>query len=58
MAAWRLRWCWASLSARAVARPLARAVRIAEGMADGDLTQRIEVQSAGEAGQCWRHCAA
>jgi methyl-accepting chemotaxis protein len=39
------------VSARAIARPLTRAVRIAEGVAGGDLTQRIEVQSAGETGQ-------
>ncbi|MFT4240708.1 MAG: methyl-accepting chemotaxis protein [Acidovorax sp.] len=39
------------LLARAIARPLTLAVRIAEGVAGGDLTQRIEVNSAGETGQ-------
>ncbi len=39
------------VSARAIARPLARAVRIAEGVAAGDLTQRIEVHGRGETGQ-------
>jgi len=39
------------LLARAIAHPLTRAVRIAEGVAGGDLTQRIAMDGAGETGQ-------
>jgi methyl-accepting chemotaxis protein-1 (serine sensor receptor) len=39
---------------RAISRPLCRAVRIAEGVASGDLTQTIEVSSNDEAGQLMR----
>ncbi|MGJ4748449.1 methyl-accepting chemotaxis protein, partial [Leptospira sp. SA-E8] len=37
--------------ARAIARPLERAVVVARGVAEGDLTQHIEVTSRDEAGQ-------
>ncbi|MHB1052938.1 MAG: methyl-accepting chemotaxis protein [Thiobacillus sp.] len=40
-----------SLLVRAISRPLCRAVRFAEGVAAGDLTQNIEVSANDETGQ-------
>ncbi|MHB1186614.1 MAG: methyl-accepting chemotaxis protein [Thiobacillus sp.] len=42
------------LLVRAISRPLCRAVRIAEGVAAGDLTQTIEVTTNDETGQLMR----
>ncbi|ALU91063.1 methyl-accepting chemotaxis protein [Herbaspirillum rubrisubalbicans] len=39
------------LLVRAISRPLQRAVKVAQGVAAGDLTQRIEVHSQDETGQ-------